>query len=116
MTPEQATAMYRRAIANFELVTIRIYSGTGGSRTSVDHDDVQARPVNFDPEELVGPIVQGDRNLIILAEDVPAGVTLTMGANCKIVIRGKELQIKSIDDSTRRCRGTLIAYDLVVGG
>lgn len=117
MTPDQARSMYRRQIGQFETVTIRIYTGTGPARAPTNYDNIRARPVNFDPDELVGPIVQGDCDLIVLAEDVEAaGITLATGANYKVVIRSKELQIKAIDDKTRRIGGVLCAYDIVAGG
>ncbi len=119
MTPDQAKAMYVRRLGDFEQVAIRIYTGAGTSRPRFDYEGLRARPVDFRPEELVGGIVQGDRNVILLAEDVlNAGVPLPLatGANTKLVIRGRELAIKAIDDSTRRLGGELIAYDLVVGG
>ena len=78
---------------------------------------MRARVVEFSPDQLVGPIVQGDRKLIMLAADVEStGVTLALTQNCKMLVRGKELQVKAIDDNTRRVQGDLIAYELVVGG
>ncbi len=62
---------------------------------------------------------KGDRKVIVLAEDVvSAGVPLplSIGANTKLVIRGKELAIKAIDDNTRRLGGELVAYEMQVGG
>lgn len=117
MTPAQAAEMYRRHLGKFETISIRRYSGTGAARPRFDWD-VSARVVEFKADELVGSIVQGDRKLIVLHEDlVNAGFPFPIGtgANWKAVVRGKELQIKSIDDNTRRLEGVCIAYDLVVG-
>lgn len=119
MTPDQAKAMYLRRLGTFELVSIRVYTGTGTSRPRFDYEGLRARVVEFNPEELVGGIVQGDRKVIVLAEDVvSAGVPLplSIGANTKLVIRGKELAIKAIDDNTRRLGGELVAYEMQVGG
>jgi len=119
MTPDQAKAMYVRRLGDFEMVSIRIYTGAGSSRPRFDYEPIRARPVDFNPDELVGGIVQGDRNVIVLAEDViNAGVPLPLatGANTKMVIRGRELTIKAIDDNTRRLGGELIAYEMQVGG
>ena len=119
MTPDQAKAMYVRRLGDFETVAIRIYTGAGSSRPRFDYENIRARAIDFDPDELVGGIVQGDRNLIVLAEDVMnAGVPLPLaiGANTKIVIRGRELGIKAIDDNTRRLGGELIAFEMQVGG
>jgi hypothetical protein len=115
MTPEQIRAEYLDAIGEVgEPVAIRIYSGT--SETYAD-STVRARVVEFAADQLVGAIVQGDRKLIMLAADVEtAGVTITATQNCKCVVRGKECQIKSIDDNTRRVAGVLMAYELTVGG
>ncbi len=97
-----------------ENVIIRTYDV--GADTYTDKT-VRARVTEFAPDQLVGPIVQGDRKLIMLASDVDgAGVTLALTTNCKILVRGKELQVKAIDDNTRRVQGDLIAYELVVGG
>lgn len=119
MTPNQAKAMYLRRLGDFETVAIRVYTGVGASRPRFDYEPIRARAVDFAPEDLVGGIVQGDRNLIVLAEDVlSAGVPLPLAvsANTKIVIRGRELAIKAIDDNTRRLGGELIAYEIKVGG
>ena len=97
-----------------ENVIIRTYDI--GLETYTDKT-VRARVTEFSPDQLVGPIVQGDRKLIVLAEDVQGtGITLALTQNCKCIVRGKELQVKAIDDNTRRVAGDLIAYELVVGG
>lgn len=119
MTPDQAKAMYLRRLGDFEIVSIRVYTGAGASRPRYDYEGLRARVVEFSPEELVGGIVQGDRNVIVLAEDVvSAGVPLPLqiGVNTKLVIRGKELAIKAVDDNTRRIGGDLVAYEMQVGG
>ena len=107
--------LYLDAISTVgENVIIRTYDV--GADTFTDKT-VRARVVDFTPDQLVGPLVQGDRKLIMLAEDVVAtGVTLALTSNCKVLVRGKELQVKAIDDNTRRVQGDLIAYELVVGG
>ncbi len=119
MNPDQAKAMYMRRLGDFEQVTIRIYTGAGSSRPRFDYEEIRARPVDFNPDELVGGIIQGDRTVIVLADDVAnAGIPLPLaaGANTKVVIRGRELTIKAINDNTRRLAGDLIAYEMVVGG
>jgi len=117
VTPAQAAEMYRRAVGQFETISIRRYTGTGANRPKFDWD-VAARAMDFKADELVGSIVQGDRKLVVLHEDLEdAGFPFPIqtGTNWKVVVRGKELQIKSIDDNTRRLQGVCIAYDLVVG-
>ena len=112
---ERIKQLYLDAISTVgENVIIRTYDV--GADTYTDKT-VRARVVEFSPDQLVGPIVQGDRKLIMLAADVDgAGVTLALTQNCKVLVRGKELQVKAIDDNTRRVQGDLIAYELVVGG
>jgi len=115
MSPAEIKAAYLEALNEVgELVAIRTYIGIAETYSDAT---VRARVVEFSPDQLVGPIVQGDRKLIVLAADViAAGVGLTATQNCKCVVRGKELQIKVVDDNTRRVAGELIAYELVVGG
>jgi hypothetical protein len=117
VTPEQLRAAYRRHVSNFETVSIRRYTGTGTNRPRFDWD-VAARVTEYAAEELVGPITQGDRKLIVLHEDlVEAGFPFPVqnGANWKVVVRGKELQIKAVNDNTRRLSGELIAYEITAG-
>jgi hypothetical protein len=117
VTPAQVTALYRRHLAPFEIISIRRYTGTGTNRPRFDWD-VSARVMEFAPQELVGAIVQGDRKLIVLHDDLVAigfPFPVQSGSNWKAVVRGKELQIKSVDDNTRRLGGVLIAYDIVAG-
>lgn len=119
MTPDQARSACRRALGNFETVTFRRYSGSTPSRTATNYADIPARVMEFTAEELVGPIVQGDRKLIVMHDDLVAAnypLPIPTGANSKIVVRGKEVQVKSVDGDTRRCAGECIAYDIVVGG
>jgi hypothetical protein len=118
VTPEQAAGMYRRAMANFEDVKFRTYSGSGLSQTSADKT-VKGRPVGLDDNELVGPITQGEFKVIVLHEDLIAqSVTLPIstGANSKMVVRGKEVQVKYVDRHTRALAGTPIGYDITVIG
>lgn len=118
MTPDQARAMYRRAIGQFETIQIRRYTGSGTARPRFDWD-VQARVMGFQPDELIGSIVEGDSKLIVLHEDlVNAGFPFPIqsGPNWKVVVKGKELQIKPIDDKTRRLGGEIIAYVIAAGG
>ena len=105
--------LYLDAISEVgEDVTIRNYDVGADSYTD---KTVRARVIDFSPDQLVGPLVQGDRKLIMLAADV-SGVTLSLTQNCKVIVRGKELQVKAIDDNSRRVSGVLMAYELTVGG
>ena len=116
MTPEAAKALYRRRIGVGEIIYIRRYTG-GGANPPMYQAPVRARVMGYDANELVGTIVQGDRKVIFLAEDlITQQFALPITANDKVVVRGKEMQIKSPDDSTRRLQGQLIAFVLQVRG
>lgn len=118
MTPEQVGAAYRRHLGNFEEVSIRRYTGAGAARPRFDWP-VQARVLGAEGKDLAGPIVQHEVNLIMLHQDLidaQAPLPLGTGPNWKVMVRGREMQIASVDDNTRRLQGVLIAYDIKVTG
>jgi hypothetical protein len=119
VTPDEARASYDRMMNGVgETVTIRRYSGTGGSRTYTDYA-ARARVMEFQPSELVGNLTQGARKLIVIARDLEtAGFTFPLlpNGNDKIRVRGKEMTVQAVDDNTRRVQGVLIALDVVVNG
>lgn len=116
MTPEAAIGMYRRLIASGEDVLLRRYTGTGATRAKFEVR-VRAKVAGYEPQDLVGSVQQGDRKVIVLAEDVDAAqFPVPITNSDKIVVRGKELTIQSVDDSTRRIAGVLVAYELPVRG
>lgn len=116
MTPEQAKAMYRRRIGVGKMVYIRRYTGSGTNRPRFDAA-VRARIVGYEPRELIGGIVQGDRRAIVLVEDlIAAQFPLPITTNDKLVEDGKEYSIVAPDRSTRECKGVVVAYDLTVRG
>lgn len=99
-----------------EQIKIRRYIGTGMGRTFTD-TNAKARVRGYLPNELVGTIQQGDRNIIVLAEDLElGGFALPITAADKAVVRGKELAILGVDDNTRRVGPTLIAIELQCRG
>jgi len=115
MTPEAARASYRVAIT--DTVSLRKYTGSNTSRTHVD-TVAHARVLGYTPQELItgGMVQQGDRKVIMLAEDLEnAGVSAPVNGD-KIVIRGRELNIQAVDDNTRRIGPTLIAYVIQARG
>jgi hypothetical protein len=115
MTPEQCRATYRRMMALVgEPVLIRRYTGTGANRPRFDAE-VIARVTEFEPDQLVGTIQQGDRKLIVLSEDL-TGFPTPIKKGDKAVVRGKELNIEAPDDNSRRVQGELIAWELQVRG
>lgn len=117
MTPDEVRQSYSRAAnAAGETISLRRYTGVGTSRVPAD-TDVRARVVGYQEHELVGTIQQGDRKIIMLVEDLEAaGFSLPVLATDKCVIRGKMLSIVSVDDSTRRIQGELIAYEIQARG
>lgn len=116
MTPSAARAMYRRQVAaHGETVML--------GRVVANGDDIakaaRARVTGYKPEQLVGDIQQGDRKVIVLAEDVEATgfpVPFKTGGNDTVMIRDHLCAIVAVDDSTRRVAGTLIAYEITVRG
>jgi hypothetical protein len=116
MTPEQVKAMYRRFIGVGEEVIMRRYTGQGATRPRFDVR-VMARVTDYSAAELVGSIEQGDRRVILLADDlIEAQFAIPIRSSDKVVVRGREMAILSPDDSTRRCSTVIIAYELQVRG
>lgn len=117
MSPDAAKSTYRRMLDQVgEEILVRRYTGTGSNRPKWDVA-VQARVVDFEPQEIIGTIVQGDRKIIALADDLlGAGLSLPITTNDKIVVRGKELAIMAADDSTRRVNGVLVAIEIQCRG
>jgi len=119
-TPEQIKASYRRNLK--ETVVIRRFTGTGTNRPKFEAS-ARAQVVGYAPHELIGGIVQGDRKIILYADDLieqgwaPApGTRRLITENDFAVVRGAQLAIIAADDSTRRVDGTLIAFELQVRG
>lgn len=108
---------YRRMIEdNGEPVFVRRYTGLGVNRPRFDAQ-VRAKVAGYAAEELVGGVVQGDRKVILLVQDlIDRQFALPITASDKVVVRGKELAIIAPDDSTRRVDNVLIAYELTARG
>lgn len=124
MTPEQMKADYQQMLDDGgEDILVRRYTGTGTNRPKIDVH-VRARVTGYAARELVGTIQQGDRFVVVLADDVtqpttdspPQTLTLPLVPSDKIVVRGKELQIIAADDSTRRYHGVLVAIEMQARG
>jgi hypothetical protein len=117
MTPDEVKQSYRESVdAAGETIKLRRYTGIGTSRVAND-TNVRARVTGYTANELVGAIQQGDRRVIMLVEDlVNAGFAVPVTANDKIVLRGTMIAIISVDDSTRRIQGELIAYEIQARG
>lgn len=109
MTPAQALASYRNSIAQ--------YGETVSFTRDAASASVKARVRNYQPAELAGGIIQGDRELIVVAPDLAAPFdTLPPKKGDKITIGGKGTTIQSVDDTTRKIGSTLIAYVIQVRG
>jgi len=117
MNTDSIKASYARMLADVgEPVAIRRYTGAGANRPYFDAA-VLARVTGYEPKEIVGTIVQGDRKLIVLAQDlIDAQFALPVRKGDKAVVRGVELNIEAADDSTRRVGTELIALELQVRG
>lgn len=117
MTPEEVKQSYIAAMdAAGETIAIRRFSGPGVGRTHVD-TNARARVTGYQERELVGTIQQGDRRVIMLVDDlIAAGFAVPVTPSDKIMLRGKQLSIVNVDDSTRRIQGVLIAYEIQARG
>jgi hypothetical protein len=117
MTPAEVRQSYRENMdAVGETIAIRRYTGTGVARVPAD-TDVRARVTGYDERELVGTIQQGDRKIIVLVEDLTsAGFAIPVTPNDKVVLRGTMISIVTVDDSTRRIQGELVAYEIQARG
>jgi hypothetical protein len=111
MNVEQLRDTYRRMIDNIgEWIVLRRYTGQGANRPRFDVN-VRAAVRGYGPEELVGSIRQGDREIIILSQDlIDKQFALPITENDRAVVRGKELAVMAPDDSTIRIGPSLIAY------
>jgi hypothetical protein len=117
MTPLETLQAYRDAMdAAGETIVVRRFTGTGVGRPQAD-TATRARVTGYQESELVSTIQQGDRKVIMLVEDlVAAGFTVPVSPKDKLVIRDRTLSIVSVDDSTRRLQGELIAYEIQARG
>lgn len=117
MSPEAVAAAYRRALGPFEEVAIRRFSGAGPSRPFFDYR-CQARVTGYSPDQLAGDIQQGDRRVIVMAEDLVAAQFPgpVRRGDAVVLLSGKVLNVESPDDASRRVGGITIAYELRVRG
>lgn len=115
MPAARALATYRRMIEAFgETVTLRRLNPSPAAATEVT---MRARVTGYDPVELVEGVQQGERLVVLMAEDVGSfPVPIEMGGRDRIVIRGTVTTPVAVDDSTRRIGSVLIAYGVRVIG
>lgn len=118
MSPEEAEGHYRDAIAEAGdgSVTFRRYYGAGASRPKFEAT-VPAKVSGYGPQDLAGPIQQGDVRVIVIASDLSAKrFPLPVRNGDKVVVDGRELSVVSPDAATRRVGGVVVAYDLTARG
>ncbi len=108
---------YRRALRQHgEPVLLRRVTGTGANQPQMRWE-LRGWVQGYQPHDLIGGIVQGDRKVILLAEDViraQIGLPITTGDS--LIVRGRQLAIGSVDDSTHRDGTELVAFELKVTG
>ncbi|MBN9022172.1 MAG: hypothetical protein J0H08_08785, partial [Rhizobiales bacterium] len=97
-------------------VKVRRYSGLGSAQTYVEKT-VLARVGGFAASEILPGVDQGRRQVMLLAEDLGAPITLPLVAGDKVVVDDVELEIEEPDADTRRGHGgVLLAYVVRVVG
>jgi hypothetical protein len=115
MNSDFLLAQHRRFInAGGEDVLVRRYTGAAGSARPKTDTAARARVVGDQRDQVVGSIQVGDSKVIMLVDTLGGLLPLTLAD--KVVIRGTERAIKSIDDNTRRYNGVLIALEIQVAG
>ncbi len=115
MPAERTRSLYRRTLT--EPVFVRRYTGTGPNRPFFDYE-AHAQVIAYQPHELTGLIQQGDRKVILFAQDLIDGqFPFPMKANSdQIVVRGTPLMAIVVDDSTRRDDNELMALEITARG
>lgn len=107
MTPQQASASYRRFLTD-KVALVR--AGAVGAY-------VAARVMGAEPAQMAGNVQQFERKVVILASAAAAAWALPLVAKQDRLRWGdKTLVVQSVDDATRRVGDTLIAYDVRVTG
>ncbi len=118
MTPQQARDAWRRGLAERgERLMLRRLTVTGIA--TPPHHDAEAlgRVQGYEAKELVGDIQQGDREVLVLAEDlIAAHWPVPPRQNDQVLWGGKTMQVVSPDDATIRVGSTVVAYRLRVRG
>lgn len=108
--------MHRGMIAAWgEAITLRRLNSSG---PATEVNNVRARVAGYEPEEVTGNIQQGDRRVIVLAEDIGSfPVPFRERSTDRVVdASGREMTIQAVDDQTRRIAGVLIAYEIRARG
>lgn len=109
-------------------VTLRRYETVEGVRIPIDCV-VKVVVQNYASEDLIGLVKQGERDVILLAEDVARAIVIQTDPaaepvawpgpprrNDKLLLLGRELNIEQVDDQSRRVEEVLLAYELRIKG
>ena len=116
MNLAQLTSMYQRRLGEFEQVTIRRLSGTG-LQPAKQEATARARVTDYRPDQLVGTLQQGDKQLIILAQDlIDAQFPTPLRNQDKVMINGRQHNIEVPDGASRRYGGVTVAYEVTAKG
>jgi hypothetical protein len=113
MTPVEAIADLDQAVASWgEDVILRRTTGTQQVPLDVS---VRAAVRGYRPHELVGPIVQGDRRVILSPTEMQrAQWTWPPRTNDKCLIEGKQFTVQAVDPI--KIAGALVRIELQVRG
>ena len=112
MSPADARAMYRRQLVPGETVSLVRGFGSPNARQV---DGLPGRMLKAG-ELLVAGLMQGERVLLLLAEDVAASDLVAPQIHDRVLWNGKALAVTFVDDAKRRVAGELIAYELSLAG
>lgn len=107
MTPDQVADAYARTLDDtVSLVNKGAFLG-----------NVRSRLVQVGPEDVAQDFQENDRKLIMAAADVlAAGFARFRKNSATVRWQGRDLDIQSVDDTTRRIAGVLVAYECRVAG
>lgn len=98
-----------------ETIIVRRYTGAGANRPKFDVE-VRGKAWNYNAEQLVGSIVQGDQRVLVYVDDlIEKGFALPVTASDKLVVKGKEIAIVS-PGQRKAPDGTLVVYDIQARG
>jgi hypothetical protein len=107
---DDTLARYRAALSyRGEVCTIQHNDGSAALQ-------VLANVAGYAPQDLTDAIIQGDRKVILLADDLSAAAWPVPKKGDRIVISGKQTTVQTVDDMTRRINGVVIAYEIQVRG
>jgi len=98
-----------------ETIGIRRFTGAGPNRPRFDIY-IRGNSTIYQAQEFVGAVMQGDRRVFVLVEDIIKNqMTLPLTTTDKTIVSGKELSILSITERSA-LDGTLVAYELQCRG